>query len=100
MKFYAMHESDLENISMFSTITTSAVSVAGGGVGWILNIWWQGATARQQSASCSPAESLGDPIVRVLWGVVAVCMTVAVAAQRKKRKRLHEMREESQVMTP
>lgn len=100
MRFYAMTDGDLQNISLFSTITTSALSVAGCAAGWILNIWWQVATVPQQPGSRSPAESIGDPIVKVLWGLVAVCVTVALVVQCKKRKRLHEIREESQVVTP
>lgn len=85
VRYYAMNESDVENISMFSTITTSALSAAGAALGWILNIWWDMATT---APGVTLPARLGDPIVKVLWGFVVVCLVIAGVATYKKRNRL------------
>lgn len=93
-----MNESDMEGLSLLSTITTFVMSLAGMALGWILNIWWDQAIA-DQAGSPSPIQTLGDPVVKMLWGVVAVCLIVAGVSCWRTKNKLSRIKAHSQVIT-
>ena len=95
VKIYATNESDLENLSMLSHITTGAVSIASAAVGFIASIWWDVTTAGDQAT-----RNIGDPIIKVLVVVVLACGVVGWLASRKKKGRLQDIMSESRVITP
>ena len=95
VRIYAMNESDLENLSIFSNITTGAVSIGSALVGFGAGIWWDVVTAGDQAT-----RSVGTPIIIVLLVVVLACGVVGWLANRKKKGRLQNIRNESRVTTP
>jgi hypothetical protein len=92
VKIYAIHESEVKNINLFSGIETVVASIAGGAFSFGIGTLWNVATASDKNT-----ERMGIAVVSGCGLLIVICLAVGVWAHLKRKAELTTILGESSV---